>query len=228
MATNNDDGHKPGEPSHIHLGPTHETKKFNWLPWLLLALGLLALLFALSRCGRDREAVAPAPVVNETETVTNTTTTTTTTTPGSLTLPGGAVLAVTPNGINEQVGGFLAGTEPTPSRAFQFDKLNFDTAKADIRPQDQGDIDAMAQILQAYPNARIKVVGYADARGSDPANKDLGQRRAEAVKAALGAKGVAANRVETASGGEDEPVATNATSGGQAENRRTEVVIVSR
>ena len=42
MATNNDDGHKPGEPSKIHLGPSHETKKFNWLPWLLLALGLRA------------------------------------------------------------------------------------------------------------------------------------------------------------------------------------------
>lgn len=222
MATNNDDGHKPGEPSHIHLGPTHETKKFNWLPWLLLALGLLALLFALSRCGRDREAVAPV-VTNETEVVTTNTTTAT----NNLTLPGGAVLAVTPNGVNEQVGNFLAGKEAAP-RTFQFDRLNFETAQADIRPQDQGDIDGMAQILGAYPTAKIKVVGYADARGSDPANKELGQRRADAVKAALTAKGVAADRVETASGGEDEPVATNATAPGQAENRRTEVVIVSR
>ena len=223
MATNNDDGHKPGEPSHIHLGPSHETKKFNWLPWLLLALGLLALLFALSRCNRREEAVAPV-VTNETEVVTNTTTTTTT---NNLTLPGGAVLAVTPNGINEQVGNFLAGTEAAP-RTFQFDRLNFETAKADIRPQDQGDIDGMAQILGAYPNAKIKVVGYADARGDEASNKGLGQRRADAVKNALTAKGVSGDRIETASGGEDEPVATNATAPGQAENRRTEVVVVSR
>lgn len=219
----NNDDHRPGEPSHVHLGPEHESKKFNWLPWLLLALGLLALLFALSRCGRRDEAVAPV-ATNETEVMTNTTTTAAA---GNLNLPGGRVLAVTPGGLNEQMGGFLAGTEATP-RTFEFDKLNFDTAKADVRPQDREDLNQMAEILQAYPNSRIKIVGYADARGSDPANKTLGQRRADAVKAALTAKGVAANRVETASDGEEDPVDSNSTAGGQAENRRTEVVIVSR
>ncbi|HEX8389581.1 MAG TPA: OmpA family protein, partial [Sphingomonas sp.] len=168
---------------------------------------------------------------------TNTVETTTTTTntvaaapasAGSLNLPGGTVLAVTPGGLNEQVGGFLAGTDTTPSRAFQFDKLNFDTSKSDIRAQDQEDLNQMAQILKAYPNARIRVVGYADARGSDPANQQLGLARANSVKNALVAQGVAGDRVEAASGGEQEPVDTNATASGQAENRRTEVVIVSR
>ncbi|PAX08080.1 OmpA family protein [Sphingomonas lenta] len=224
----NNDDHKPGEPSHIHLGPKHEGKKFNWLPWLLLALGLLALLFALSRCGRDEAAVAPV-VTNETDTtVTNTTTTTTTTSSGSVNLPGGTVLAVTPGGLNEQVAGFLAGTDPTPSRAFQFDRLNFDTSRSEIRPQDQEDLNQMAQILKAYPNARIRVVGYADARGSDPANQQLGLSRANSVRQALVAQGIQENRIETASGGEQDPVDTNATAQGQAENRRTEVVIVSR
>ena len=219
----NNDDHRPGEPSHVHLGPKHEGGKFNWLPWLLAALGLLALIFLLSRCNNtDRDEVA---VTNTTETVTNTTTTTT---PGSLALPGGAVLAVTPDGINNQVGTFLAGTDVTPSRAFSFDKLNFDTSKSEVRAADQGDLNQMAQILQAYPTAKIKVVGYADARGSDPANLKLGADRANSVKAALVAQGVAADRIETASGGESEPVDTNTTAGGQAENRRTEVVIVSR
>ena len=223
----NNDDHRPGEPSHVHLGPRHE-KKSNWLPWLLLALGLLALLFALSRCGRDEAAVAPV-VTNETETVTNTTTTTAAVPAGTgnLNLPGGRVLAVTPGGVNEQVGGFLAGTDAAP-RTFQFDRLNFDTSRSEIRAQDQEDLNQMAEILQAYPNARIRVVGYADARGSDPANQQLGLARAGAVKAALSAKGVAADRVETASGGEQDPVDTNATAQGQAENRRTEVVIVAR
>ena len=86
----------------------------------------------------------------------------------------------------------------------------------------------MAQILQAYPNARIKVVGYADARGTDPANRQLGQARADSIKAALVEQGIAADRIETASGGENNPEASNASAAGQAINRRAEVVIVRR
>jgi outer membrane protein OmpA-like peptidoglycan-associated protein len=48
------------------------------------------------------------------------------------------------------------------------------------------------------------------------------------VKAALVAEGIAASRLETASGGETNPVDTNATSSGQAENRRTELVVLQR
>lgn len=231
MATNDDDGHKPGEPSHIHLGPDHGGRKFAWLPWLLLALGLLALLFALSRCGRNERA---APVVtNDTEAVTTTATTATAGTvaapvaTGNVNLPDGRVLAVTPGGLNEQVGGFLAGTEATP-RTFEFDRLNFDTGETELKANDREDLNQMAQILQAYPNSRVRIVGYADARGTDPANRELGLARANSIKQELVARGVGADRVETASGGENDPVATNATAAGQAMNRRTEVVIVSR
>ena len=53
------DNRPEGAPHHIHI---QKDKKTNWLAWLLLALGLLALLFALSRCNRDdTAAVAPAP-----------------------------------------------------------------------------------------------------------------------------------------------------------------------
>jgi hypothetical protein len=59
MASPNDD-RREGAPSHIHI---EKKKGFNWLPWLLLALGVLALLFALSRCGRNEQA-AVAPVAS--------------------------------------------------------------------------------------------------------------------------------------------------------------------
>ena len=103
-----------------------------------------------------------------------------------------------------------------------------DTGSAVIRTADRPTVDVLARILAAYPNARVRVVGYADARGGTAANADLGRARAEAVAAALATAGVARAGVEAASGGEGSPAATNATAPGQAENRRTELMVIAK
>ena len=125
------------------------------------------------------------------------------------------------------LGAFLAGAGPTP-QTFTFEKLNFDTAKSEIRPEDMADVDAVADTLKKYPNAHIRIAGYADTRGSEPANVALGKARADSVKAALVAKGIDGSRIETATGGEKDPIDTNATPAGRAENRRTELVVTQR
>lgn len=208
-------------PRHVHVGPEHGRKGVNWLAWLALIAGILALLFALSRCDRGEEvATTAAPPVAVPA--------------GEQPAASGAVVGTTPNAGSAEalagtsaVGGFLAGSEPAPRR-FQFEKLNFGTASSAVRPADQAELDEVAAVLAQYPNARIRVAGYADARGSDPANLRLGKARAEAIKAALVGKGVQAGRIETASGGENDPVATNSSEAGRAENRRSELVVVSR
>lgn len=203
------DNRPEGAPSHIHI---EKNKGFNWLPWLLLALGLLALLFALSRCNReDTVAVAPAPTATPTEVVAAT--------PNA----GSADALVGTSGL----GTYLAGTEPLP-RTFTFEKLNFDTAKSNVRPADAAEVNEVAATLKQYPNARIRIAGYADARGTDAANMALGKVRADSVKSALVAQGINAGRIETVSGGENDPVDTNATAGGRFENRRTELVVTAR
>lgn len=202
------------EPNRIHVGPEHE--KRNWLPWILLGLGLLALLFALSRCNRDEAAVTTA-----------TTTTTTTTAAPVAGAAAGTAVAVTDGAGVGQLGAYLAGTDVAP-RTFVFDNLNFDTSSSAIRAADRATVTDTANVLKQYGATRVRIVGYADARGSDPANLALGKARADAVKEALVAEGVAAERIETASGGERAPIDTNATAGGQAENRRTELVVTTR
>ncbi|WP_445191685.1 OmpA family protein [Sphingomonas sp. Tas61C01] len=197
-------------PNHIHI----EKKKTNWLAWILLALGLLALLFALSRCGKDDDAyVAPALTASATS---------------------DGVVAATPDADRSTVlagttglGAYLAGKEPVP-RSFTFEKLNFDTANSAIRAQDADEIATVATTLKQYPTTHVRIAGYADARGSEPANAALGKARADSVKAALIKQGIDAGRIETASGGESDPVGSNATTPGQAENRRTEIVVTRR
>ena len=207
-----------GAPSHIHI---EKKKSFNWVPWLLLALGLLALLFGLSRCGRDEPVAAP---------VTDATTAAATPTPAEQT----GVVATTPNAGEAAalagtagLGGYLAGAEPAP-RSFVFEKLNFDTGSSDVRAVDAAEVNEVAVTLKQHSSARIRIAGYADARGADAANMALGKARADSIKAALVAQGIPAERIETVSGGETDPVETNGTATGRFENRRTELVVTAR
>ena len=204
-------------PREVHI----EKKKTNWLAWILLGLGILAALLALGRCNRhDDVAVAPAP----------------TATPAAATppiavkhvaLPDGKSVDLTPATLNYDLQAFLASTAAAP-RTFTFDKLNFDTASSAIRADDQPTLSALSQILAAYPKAVVRLVGYADARGSDATNAKLGADRAAAVAKTLTSSGIDARRISTASGSDANPVASNATASGQFQNRRTELVVTSK
>ncbi len=142
-------------------------------------------------------------------------------------LPDGSRAALEPGTLTFELQRYLAGRDPA-GRTLPFDRLDFDTGSAVIRTADRPTIDVLARLLRAYPNARVRVVGYADARGAAAANAELGRERAEAVAAALATAGIDRARVAAASGGEDAPAATNATAPGQAENRRTELVVVAK
>ena len=72
----------------------------------------------------------------------------------------------------------------------------------------------------------VIAVGYTDSIGTEQYNLGLSQRRANAVKEYLVSKGIAANRIYTEGKGEADPIASNATREGRAQNRRVEIEIV--
>ena len=75
-------------------------------------------------------------------------------------------------------------------------------------------------------NVYLEIQGYTDATGSPAANRALGQQRAEAVRLYLNEQGVALNRMATISYGQDNPVASNDTRDGRAQNRRVVMVVL--
>jgi outer membrane protein OmpA-like peptidoglycan-associated protein len=75
---------------------------------------------------------------------------------------------------------------------------------------------------------RVEVIGHTDSRGSDEVNKPLSINRADAVRDYLTARGVASSRISIDGRGESQPVASNDTAEGRAQNRRVEIFLADK
>lgn len=99
----------------------------------------------------------------------------------------------------------------------------FDTGKASFQKETDKVLEAMVVIFKEYPRADFAIEGYTDSVGSKSSNQALSERRANAVRDYLIANGIDAQRLTAAGYGEDNPIASNNTRAGRAENRRVEV-----
>jgi peptidoglycan-associated lipoprotein len=105
--------------------------------------------------------------------------------------------------------------------------IHFDYDKAALRSDDQAALDQKVSILNANAAVRIRISGHCDERGSDEYNLALGNRRATAAKQYLVSHGIAADRIETVSYGEERPIATGHDEDSWTQNRRDEFEILS-
>ena len=101
----------------------------------------------------------------------------------------------------------------------------FNTDSATLRPDLTRDIKAVAANLLRYPNSQIEVIGHTDNSGSAAYNQDLSQRRAVSVANVLRESGVPNGRIAAFGRGEDQPITSNMTPQGRAQNRRVEIII---
>jgi outer membrane protein OmpA-like peptidoglycan-associated protein len=126
--------------------------------------------------------------------------------------------------VGDQMTKYIAGGFKGDGK-FQFKNLNFASGSATIAGTSGSEVDNLAAILKAYEDVKISVDGYTDSDGNADANLRLSQSRADAVKARLLVQGIAADRIMTKGHGAADPVASNDTAEGKAQNRRIEVTI---
>jgi len=90
----------------------------------------------------------------------------------------------------------------------------------------RSDLAVLAQHLNKYPDSNVQVVGHTDNTGAAAYNLNLSRQRAAAVANTLISNGVASSRITAIGRGEDQPVTSNLTPEGRAQNRRVEIIII--
>ncbi len=127
-------------------------------------------------------------------------------------------------GASTGTGATVATSGPAPGSqedlvAKAGDRVFYDTARSSLSSDAQGTLDRQASFLSTYPQDNVQVAGNCDERGTEEYNIALGQRRANAARDYLVAKGVAGSRIETISYGKDRPTAPGSDESAWQQNR---------
>ncbi|MBB5711762.1 peptidoglycan-associated lipoprotein Pal [Sphingomonas xinjiangensis] len=112
-------------------------------------------------------------------------------------------------------------------REVMSDTVRFGLDQYDIDPEARRVLDSQAQWLAGHPATRITIEGHADERGTREYNLGLGDRRANAAKNYLAARGISATRITTISYGKERPVALGSDEAAWAQNRRAVTIVIS-
>lgn len=176
----------------------------TWM-WLLPLLLLLAIgIWLLSRHHSDTTTAAATPVTDQTK-------------PDS-----GA-------GTQAAAGAWTAASIADSIRSkgrvsFGENDVHFATGSSALAGDSQAVLDQTAQALQTNSDWKMRVVGHTDSTGSSAANDQLAQQRASSVMNYLSAHGVDKGRLSVEAKGDSQPVSTNNSDAGRAENRRVELI----
>jgi outer membrane protein OmpA-like peptidoglycan-associated protein len=101
----------------------------------------------------------------------------------------------------------------------------FATDSAALNSQLRSDLFVLSDSLNKYPNSTVTITGHTDNTGTAAYNQDLSERRASAVGGVLRSGGVAGSRIRVVGAGESQPISTNQTAAGRAQNRRVDITI---
>lgn len=198
------------------------TKRRSIWPWILLIVMFLLGAWLLRGCG-DKPL---------TDTATSSTSSTLWANLGSFikkSLPDGHQLNIPEKGIENRLIAFIESHDPVSDDLwFSFDRLVFKTNSAQLEPESGEQLKNIAEILNAYPNVKIKLGGYTDNTGTEEINMALSKERAKSVNESLVQLGVAADRITTEGYGSAHPIAPNDTEENRAKNRRIDIRVTEK
>jgi len=105
--------------------------------------------------------------------------------------------------------------------------VRFDTNKSTLTAAAKANLDKLVTVFNQYPDTDIQIYGYTDSTGKPEYNLTLSGQRADAVRTYLTSKGLSSSRFKTTGLGIADPIASNETVEGRAQNRRVEFAITA-
>ncbi len=118
------------------------------------------------------------------------------------------------------------GSQQDFLRSIMSDTIHFALDQYDIDSTSRSILDSQAQWLMKWPDRRITIEGHADERGTREYNLALGDRRANAAKNYLAARGINPSRINTISYGKERPIALGSDEASWAQNRRAVTIVI--
>ncbi len=210
------------------------------LPWIILALASLALLWFLSKQGE----VVPEEEPNSTESVDTITERVSNADqadeqqyqmedaadsfPVVIQLPDSSTIATTSNSFTKKFYDMISGQAIDTVRSFILDDVDFREGTAELVPGSDLQLVNLARLLAAYPAVQIRIVAHTENNNNPSGNLDLSNRRADAIQNQLIENGIRASRVDIFGMGQAEPLVPNATEEGRNQNRRVEIVLLQK
>ncbi len=142
--------------------------------------------------------------------------------PGPGTTTGGDI----PPSVGIPIGQGHPGWVANPE-IFKAQTVYFDFDSAVVKSGEKAKVDVVAAHLKANPIDAVKIEGHCDERGTEEYNRALGEHRALAVREQLIAAGIAPDRVDTISYGEDKPAVVGHDEAAYKKNRRGEFILLT-
>jgi len=127
---------------------------------------------------------------------------------------------------NGNAGAIVPGSAEDFKRSVMSDTIHFALDQYDIDATSRSILDSQSAWLMKWPDRRITIEGHADERGTREYNLALGDRRANAAKNYLAARGVDASRINTISYGKERPIALGSDEASWAQNRRAVTIVL--